>query len=80
VGTFIGSTMTYLWLYDGELDAVGKVLTLNAEGPSMLGDGTTAKYQDVIETVSDDHRRFRSRVLADDGWREFKTAEYRRKK
>jgi hypothetical protein len=72
--------MTYLWQYDGELDAAGKVLTLNAEGPSMLGDGTTAKYQDVIEIVSDDHRRFRSRVLADDGWHEFMTADYRRKK
>jgi Protein of unknown function (DUF1579) len=81
VGTFIGSTMTYLWLYDGELDAAGKVLTLYAEGPSMLGDGTTAKYQDVIEIVSDDHRVFRSRVLGDDGkWQEFMTADYRRKR
>ena len=79
VGTFIGSTMTYLWQYEGELDAAGKVLTLDAEGPSMLGDGTTAKYQDVIEIVSDDHRRFRSRVLGEDGqWNEFMTADYGR--
>ena len=46
----------------------------------MQGDGSTAKYQDVIEIVSDDHRRFRSRALADDGWHEFMTADYRRKK
>ena len=41
--------MTHLWVYDGALDAAGKVLTLDAEGPSFTGDGTTAKYQDVIE-------------------------------
>ena len=39
VGTFIGSMMTHLWLYDGALDAGEKVLTLDSEGPSMAGDG-----------------------------------------
>ena len=43
MGTFIGSMMTHLWIYDGELDTAGKVLTLNAEGPSMLGGGSIAK-------------------------------------
>jgi hypothetical protein len=82
VGTWIGSMMTYLWVYDGgSLDAAGKVLTLDAEGPSMAGDGTMAKYQDVIELKSDDHRVLTSRLLGDDGeWREFMTAHYRRKK
>jgi hypothetical protein len=79
VGTWIGSMMTHLWVYDGALDAAGKVLTLNNEGPSMAGDGTLAKYQDVVEVVSDDHRVLRSRVLAEGGqWREFMTAHYRR--
>src|SRR5690606_38908027 len=31
VGTFIGSMMTYLWVYDGSLDAEERVLTLNAD-------------------------------------------------
>src|SRR5688572_23139930 len=26
VGTWIGSMMTHLWVYDGELDATGKIL------------------------------------------------------
>jgi hypothetical protein len=57
------------------------VLTLNAEGPSMAGDGKMAKYKDVIEVKSDDHRVLTSHVLGDDGnWQHFMTANYRRKK
>jgi hypothetical protein len=81
VGTWIGSMMTYLWVYDGEMDAAGKVLTLNAKGPSMAGDGTTGQYRDVIEMRSGDHRVLTSHVLAEDGtWQQFMTAHYRRKK
>ncbi len=81
VGTFIASMMTYLWIYNGALDAAGKVLTLDAEGPSMTGDGKMVKYQDIIEFVSDDHRTLKSRMLGPDGkWQEFMTAHYRRKK
>ena len=32
VGTFIGSMMTHLWIYDGALDASGQALILDAEG------------------------------------------------
>ena len=42
VGTWIGSMMTYLWVYEGTLDATEKVLTLNAEGPSMGTEGKLA--------------------------------------
>ncbi len=81
VGTFIGSMMTYLWVYEGELDAAGKVLTLDTEGPSFAGDGKTTKYQDIIEFKSDDHRVLTSKCLGDDGnWQHFMTAHYRRKK
>ena len=45
VGTWIGSMMTYLWVYDGELDASGKVLTLNAEGPNMQVAGANGEVQ-----------------------------------
>jgi Protein of unknown function (DUF1579) len=81
VGTFIGSMMTYLWVYDGALDAAQRVLTLEAEGPSMTGDGQMAKYKDVIELKSDDHRVLTSKMLGDDDtWHGFMTMTYRRKK
>jgi hypothetical protein len=81
VGTFIGSMMTYLWIYDdGELDSSGKVLTLNAEGPSFAGDGKMVMYKDVIEFKSDDHRTLTSSTPGPDGtWQSFMTAHYRRK-
>jgi hypothetical protein len=82
LGTWVGSMMTHLWLYEGALDAAGKVLTLDTEGPSFAPGGTgTARYQDVIELRSDDHRVHTSRVLGEDGeWHGFMTAHYRRKR
>jgi hypothetical protein len=80
VGTWVGSMMTYLWIYDGSLDADEKVLTLNAEGPNMMIEGKTAMYKDVIALKSDNHRVLTSHSLGDDGeWHEFMTANYRRK-
>jgi hypothetical protein len=79
VGTWVGSMMTYLWLYDGELDAAGQVLTLNSEGPAMTGDGTT-QYKDIIEFKDDHHRTMTSQVLGEDGqWHRFMTAQYQRR-
>ncbi len=80
VGTWIGSMMTYLWRYDGELDTGETMLTLNSDGPAMTGDEKMAKYKDVIEFKSDDHRVMTSHVLRDDGqWHHFMTAHYWRK-
>ena len=81
VGSWIGSMMTHQWVYDGELDASERVLTLNSEGPSFSGDGSMSKYQDVIELKGKDVRTLTGRVLAPDGkWQPFMTVEYRRKK
>jgi hypothetical protein len=81
VGTFIASVMTHLWIYDGALDAAGKVLTLDCEGPSFTAEGKMTKYKDVIEIKSDDHRVLSSQALGDDGkWHGFMTANYRRRK
>jgi hypothetical protein len=81
VGTFIGSMMSHLWIYDGSLDPTRKVLNLDAEGPSFTDEAKIAKYIDAIEFKSDDHRMLTSRTLGDDGtWTQFMTANYRRVK
>ena len=81
VGTFIASMMTHLWIYNGTLDAAGKVLTLDTEGPDFSGGPNLVKYQDIIEFVSDDHRILKSQLVGPDGkWNHFMTAHYRRHK
>ena len=78
VGTFIGTMMSHLWIYNGFLDAKEKVLTLNTEGPNFTESAMT-KYKDIIEFVSNDHRIMTSQILGDDGnWLQFMTAHYRR--
>ena len=79
VGTFIASMMTHLWVYDGELDAGGRVLTLDTEGPSFTAVGKMARYKDVIEIKDDGGRLLSSSFLGDDGqWHSFMSASYRR--
>lgn len=80
VGTWIGSMMTYLWVYDGWLDESGKVLTLESDGPKFDGTEGLAKYRDVIEFVSDDHRTLSGTLQGADGeWTVFMKTHYRRK-
>lgn len=79
IGTWVGSMMTHLWSYEGELDESGRVLTLNAEGPSFSAIGKMAQYQDIYEIKDANHRVLTSRVLGEDGkWTQFMTAHYRR--
>ena len=79
VGTFVGSMMANLWVYDGELDAEEKKLSLHAVGPNMMEPGKTANFKDVIEIHSADHRTLSALVQGDDGaWVRFMTAHYRR--
>ncbi|MGH8763229.1 MAG: DUF1579 domain-containing protein [Nitrosospira sp.] len=80
VGTWVGSMMNYLWIYNGSLDADEKVLTLNAEGPNCMEEGKLAKYRDVIEVKNHDYRILTPYMQGDDGeWRPLMTAHYRRK-
>lgn len=78
-GTFVSSMMTHLWIYAGQLDAAGTVLTLETEGPSYTGEGGMAKYRDTIELRGDDHRVHTSAYQrGDGGWHRFMTTHYRR--
>ncbi len=79
-GTWIGSMLSYLWVYDGELDEAKRRLTLKCDGPSMSDDGSMAKYEDVVEIISPNERLLRARTQGEDGvWKEFMTMRYLRK-
>lgn len=79
VGTFISDMMGFMWVYEGSRK--GDVLTLDAEGPSFKGDGSMAKYQDIVEIKSDKEYELRSQVLGDDGkWTPFMSMTFTRTK
>lgn len=67
VGSFVASCMTNHWIYEGTLYEVGKVLTLDTEGPGFSDEGSLAPYQDLIEIESDEHWTLKSRMRGEDG-------------
>ncbi|MGC1275218.1 MAG: DUF1579 domain-containing protein [Planctomycetaceae bacterium] len=80
VGTWFGSMMAHLWIYDGALDEAAKVLTLESDGPGFEDQTKTARYRDVYELKSDGHRVLTASVRGDDGnWATFMISHYRRK-
>lgn len=80
IGTWVGSMMEHMWVYDGALDETAKVLTLDTEGPDFGNPGARARYQDIVTFVDDDNRTLTSRQLQADGaWKQIMFAEYRRK-
>jgi hypothetical protein len=80
VGTWVDSMNSYLWNYEGTVDATGKVLTLETQGPCPLKPGLV-RFKEVTEFKSDDHRVFTSSMQEDDGrWVTMVTASYHRKK
>ena len=81
VGTWIDSMTSHLWVYEGTLDADGKILTLEAEGPSFTEPGKRSMFRDVIELKNKDHKILTSSVQGDDGqWTTFMTSHAKRKK
>lgn len=79
VGTWAGSMMTYLWIYEGYLDESQRSLILECEGPSFTEAGKMDHYRDIIEFVSDDHRIQHGQVRDASGeWKEFMNEHYRR--
>jgi Protein of unknown function (DUF1579) len=81
VGTWIGSCMTHLWQYEGSVDLAAETLTLKTEGPCPQSPGTVAKFKEVMEVKSKEHRVFTSSMQGQDGkWATIVTIKYQRKK
>jgi hypothetical protein len=81
VGTWIGSMMTFQWVYEGSLDFDTNTLTLHSTGPDFEKPGASARYRETIRLVSDDERRFTSAVQKPDGsWNQFMEVTYHRVK
>lgn len=81
VGTFIGSMMTNLWVYEGSLDEATNTLTLETTGPSFTELGKQIPYRDMIELKDNGERILTSSVRGEDGsWQRIMTAIYRRTK
>lgn len=80
-GTFIGSMMTFLWVYDqGELDADRRVLTMAADGPDFADPSKMRRYRDVFTIKSADERLLEAYMQGDDGqWRPLMRNTYRRR-
>jgi hypothetical protein len=77
VGTFVSSMMTYLWIYEGELQ--GDTLTLHAEGPGFPDMSRMVRYRDVIELRGESERIMTSHHETEGGgWQSFMTMRYRR--
>ncbi len=80
VGTWIDSMSSHLWTYEGTVDASGKVLTFECEGPCPTQPGKLSKFREVTEFKSKDHRVFTSSIQGDDGkWNKMVTVTYKRK-
>lgn len=81
VGSWIDSMTNYFWKYEGELDASGKKLTLNSEGPCPMKGGELTKMRDVVEFVDDDTRTLTSYAQDENGqWQSFMKMTATRKK
>ena len=79
VGTWIGSPMAHMFVYEGELNTATNTLPLNTTGPSFTDPTKTSQYQDTLELKSDNLRELWSQALGDDGkWLRFMTATYTR--
>jgi hypothetical protein len=81
VGTWVDSMSSHLWSYEGTLDPSGRILSLETEGPQPDDPAKTAKFREVTEFKSDDHRVFTSSRLNPDGqWATMLTIHFRRRK
>ncbi|MBZ9793988.1 DUF1579 domain-containing protein [Rhizobium sp. 3T7] len=81
VGTWIGTMMDHLWVYEGEVSDDGKILSLYTLGPDFSDANKLADYREQIIFHDRDHRTFNSAAKQPDGsWKQFMEAHYTRKR
>lgn len=81
VGTWVDSMTNHMWQYEGTVDATGKILTLEAEGPNFMAEGKMTKFRDSYEFTSADQIIATSSMLGEDGkWITFMTGQSKRTK
>ncbi len=79
VGTWVGTMMSMLWVYDGELEESGNALNLYAEGPDFDSGDRIALYRDRIELIGENERVMTSAVQSESGeWTQFMEMRFRR--
>lgn len=79
VGTFVGSMMTHLWQYSGNIDTAHRKLVLDTTGPKCDQSPGMGTYKDTVEVVDDDHWILSSQLQGDDGqWNQFMAGHHRR--
>lgn len=79
IGSWIGSPMAHMFVYEGQLSADGLTLPLNTIGPSFTDMSSMANYQDIISFTKDGKRTLTSQCQNPDGsWTQFMQATYTR--
>lgn len=77
-GTWVDSMGSHQWRYEGAVDASGRMLTLDTEGPCPKT-GKTEKFQEKIEVKGKDSWIFTSSMNEGGKWTQFMRIVYSRK-
>ncbi len=78
-GSWIGTMMENMWVYDGDVSEDGSTLSLYTRGPSFDDPSVMQDYREQLILTGDDTRIFTSSAKQPDGgWHTFMRADYRR--
>jgi hypothetical protein len=67
VGTWVDSMTGKLWMYEGNVDATGKVLTLESEGECPMTPGKMIRFKDVTVMQDKNHKTYTSAMMNEKG-------------